>query len=85
MAEELKNNPEKKIIIKDHTCNMGSDEVNTRYSLKRANKVKDYFLTKGVSLEQMEVKAIRDTEPLVPNTSLENRKKNRRAKVELVR
>lgn len=85
MAEELKKNPDMKVIIKGHTCNMGNDEVNTRYSLKRANKVKDYFLAEGVNLDQMEVKAMRDTEPLVPNTSLENRKKNRRVEIELLK
>ena len=64
---------------------MGNDEVNTRYSLQRANTVKQYLLKKGVLENQMELKAMRDTEPLVPNTSIENRKQNRRVEIRLIR
>ena len=77
-------NPNQKVIIEGHTCNMGSEEVNRKYSLKRANSVKDYLKFKGVNEDQMQVKAMLDSEPLVPNTSIANRQKNRRVEIELV-
>ncbi|KAA3647442.1 MAG: type IX secretion system membrane protein PorP/SprF [Bacteroidetes bacterium] len=84
IAQYLNENPDKKVILKGHTCNMGNDKVNTKYSLLRANTVKDYLLSKGVKEEQMQVKAMLDTEPLVPNTSIANRQKNRRVEVVLI-
>jgi outer membrane protein OmpA-like peptidoglycan-associated protein len=84
MVKVLNDNPNAKVIVEGHTCNMGSDEVNTRYSLLRANKVKDYFLNKNVNPAQIETKAMRDTQPLVPNTSIANREKNRRVEIEIV-
>lgn len=84
VASFLNNNPDVRVRIEGHTCNMGTDEVNTRYSLKRANSVKDYLLNKGVKPGQMEVKAMLDKEPLVPNTSIANRQKNRRVEIEII-
>lgn len=84
VAAFLKKNPSVRIVIEGHTCNMGNKEVNTRYSNLRANSVKNYLLSKGVNPNQMETKAMLDSEPLVPNTSIENRQKNRRVEIELI-
>lgn len=84
IAAYLVANPNKRIRLEGHTCNMGSDEVNRRYSLQRANTVKDYFMNKGVKGNQMEVKAMLDSEPLVPNTSIKNRQQNRRVELEMI-
>jgi len=85
IAKELVAHASQRVRIKGHTCDMGNDVVNTTYSNRRANTVKNYLLKKGVKANQMEIKAVLDREPLVPNTSLENRKKNRRAEIELIR
>lgn len=84
IADYLKRNPGKKILIKGHTCNMGTDAVNRKVSLQRANTVKDYLSSKGVASNQMEVKAMLDSEPLVPNSSIPNRQKNRRVEIEMM-
>ncbi len=84
IAAYLVANPNKRIRLEGHTCNMGSDEVNRRYSLQRANTVKDYLMNKGVKGNQMEVKAMLDSEPLVPNTSIKNRQQNRRVELEML-
>lgn len=84
IATYFVNNPNKKIRLKGHTCNMGSEEVNRMYSLQRAYTVKDYLLSKGVKESQMEVKAMLDTQPLVPNSSILNRQKNRRVTFEMI-
>lgn len=84
MVKVLKSHSNKKVIIEGHTCDIGTLEQNNRFSEARANKVKDYFMIKGVNPSQLEVKRMRDTKPLVPNSSPENRAKNRRVEVELV-
>lgn len=84
IAAYLVKNRGERIRIKGHTCDMGDDAVNTVYSNQRANTVKQYLLSKGVNENQMEIKAMLDREPLVPNTSIANRQKNRRAEIELI-
>lgn len=84
IADYLKKNRGQRIRIEGHTCDRGNDEVNTFYSNKRANTVRDYLLAKGVNENQMEVKAMLDRDPKVPNTSEENRKQNRRVEIELL-
>jgi type IX secretion system PorP/SprF family membrane protein len=84
IAAYLVKNRSKRALIKGHTCDMGNDEVNTFYSNQRANTVKQYLLSKGVNEKQMEIKAMLDREPLVPNISIANRQKNRRVEVELI-
>ena len=59
-------------------------EQNQIVSERRAKQVKDYLMSKGVQEAQIETKAMLDTELLVPDTSLENKKINRRAEIELI-
>lgn len=84
LAKYLVENPDKRIRLEGHTCDLGSDAVNERISLQRANTVKNYLLSHGVKEDQMEVVAVLDKKPLVPNTSIENRKKNRRVNIEML-
>jgi len=79
----LQRHPEMKVFIYGHTCNTGGTEINEKIGLQRAENVKAYLLSKGIAQDRiLGTASKRDTEPLVPNNSEENRKKNRR--VELV-
>lgn len=84
IAEFLKQNKNQRVLIKGHTCDRGGDSLNTIYSTKRANTVKSYLLSKGVNENQLEIKAMLDREPLLPNTSEANRRVNRRVEIELI-
>lgn len=84
IAIELINHPDQKVLIKGHTCNMGNDRINRKVSNQRAAVIKNYLIGKNVKESQIKVKGMLDSEPLVPNSSLENRKKNRRAEFELM-
>jgi len=78
----LKKNPNIKFFIYGHTCDTGSSDVNEKISLQRAQKAKEYMISKGIDGSRiLGVNSKRDTEPLVPNTSEENRKKNRRIQI----
>jgi outer membrane protein OmpA-like peptidoglycan-associated protein len=74
----MKMHKQMEIEISGHTDNVGSDKVNNELSLKRANAVRDYLIGKGVEANRMTAKGYGKTQPLVPNTSDEGRKKNRR-------
>lgn len=67
-----------KILIVGHTCDIGYKNVNQRKGLKRAEAAKEYLIEKGVSYERISIDSKAETQPLVPNTSNENRKQNRR-------
>lgn len=72
-----------KIFIEGHTDDIGSDSYNLNLSLRRAESVKAHFLQVGLELDP-EVVAIGEEEPLVSNSSNENRAINRRVVVRVL-
>ena len=50
----LKDNPTLKVIVEGYTCDLGSEEHNRDLAQRRANKVRDIFIQKGVSADQIE-------------------------------
>lgn len=78
----LANNPDKTITVTGHTCDIGSEAYNQGLSERRANAVRQYMVTSGISASRIETAGRGETQPLVPNNSEEARMLNRR--VELV-
>ncbi|MCQ2250257.1 MAG: OmpA family protein [Bacteroidales bacterium] len=72
-----------RILIKGHTCNLGSLEVNKALGQKRAENLRSQLIENGAQPEQIRCESMWWKEPLLPNTSEPNRMKNRR--VELIR
>lgn len=81
LAEKLKANPDMKLRIIGHTCNISSHEINEQVGLKRAEVIKEKLVGYGVSESQLKLETKAYDEPLVPNTSEENRAKNRRVQL----
>ncbi|MCL2098766.1 MAG: OmpA family protein [Bacteroidales bacterium] len=78
----LQQYPDMEIFIYGHTCEIGGDAINEKIGLQRAEKTKAYLVSKGIAEKRITgIASKRDTEPLVPNTNEENRKKNRRVEV----
>jgi len=67
-----------KVIIVGHTCGKGSESINLRKGIERAETGKEYLIKKGVVSERVSVESKGESQPLVPNVSRENRKQNRR-------
>lgn len=80
-ANFLKNNPLIEISIEGHTDDIGDDQFNLRLSEERAKAVYDYFIQRGISPQRMQYKGLGESAPLLPNTSPENREKNRRTEI----
>ncbi|MDD6002088.1 MAG: OmpA family protein [Bacteroidales bacterium] len=78
IAEDMKENPEKIIIITGHTCDIGSYDANYKVALRRAGFAKQQLIQRGISANRIKTQSKAYLEPLVPNTSEENRKINRR-------
>lgn len=72
-----------KLGVYGHTDNVGSDEINIPLSSKRAEAVKAYLLTKGMSEARIESKGFGSARPLADNSNEAGRSKNRRVEIVL--
>ncbi len=78
----LKQQPDLKVEIQGHTCNIGSDNYNMSLSERRAKAVVDYLVSKGIDRARLKSKGYGETKPLASNDTKEGRKLNRRAQIE---
>ncbi len=82
LIQFLKEHPDAQVIIEGHTDDRASSEYNMMLSLARANSVMNYLVKHaGLSPDQIVVQGFGETKPIVPNTSEENRQKNRRVEI----
>jgi outer membrane protein OmpA-like peptidoglycan-associated protein len=65
------------------TCDTGTETVNMHVGQQRADFAKDYLVKKGISPDRLRTFSKGETEPAFPNTSKENRKKNRRLEIKI--
>ena len=85
VAKYLKEHPDYKLSIVGHTCDLGPDATNMRIGLARANTVKQEFIKRGIPSSRLLTSTKAATQPLVPNTSDQNRSRNRRVELEYVK
>jgi outer membrane protein OmpA-like peptidoglycan-associated protein len=74
--------PSLKLQVEGHTDAIGSDEYNLTLSEKRADAVRDYLVSQGVTNGNVTAQGFGKANPVASNDSNEGRAKNRR--VELV-
>lgn len=84
LIDFLKTNPGIKIEISGHTDNDGNKKENQLLSENRAKAVFEAVVKGGISADRMKFKGYGDAKPLLPNTSAENKAKNRRTEVKVV-
>jgi len=71
------------VEVAGHTCSIGTEEYNLGLSLRRAEAVRNYLVSKGVSADRLTVRGYGESRPTASNDTREGRAQNRR--VELVR
>ena len=69
--------PQEKMLIEGHTCDLGTDEHNLKLSSDRAVAVRDYLMDHGVRDEVLSTRGLGEARPVAPNTDAE-RAQNRR-------
>jgi outer membrane protein OmpA-like peptidoglycan-associated protein/tetratricopeptide (TPR) repeat protein len=77
-AEYLKENPDIKVEIQGHTDNVGNPKDNEALSTNRAYSVKSILEELKIDGKRINAKGFGASKPVVPNTSEENRARNRR-------
>ena len=83
LAEFLRTYPDAKIILIGHTDTTGSDEVNDRISLERAESSKEYLVTKGIDQDRIAVEGRGSKEPVASNKTTKGRTQNRRIEIQM--
>ncbi len=81
LAGLLVKNPMWKLEITGHTDDQGDDKVNMVLSQKRAEAVKAYLVSKGVSADKLRTFYFGETKPIAPNDTEAGRQKNRRVEM----
>lgn len=84
LIEFLVVNPTVRIEISGHTDDVGNDSLNQALSENRAKSVFDYLIRNGVGTNRLVYKGYGKTQPIVPNTSDDNRAKNRRTEFMII-
>jgi outer membrane protein OmpA-like peptidoglycan-associated protein len=79
----LKENPDVKLSLEDHTDNVGSPTANQVLSEKRAQAVVTWLTNHGIEAARSKANGLGQTKPVADNSSEDERAKNRR--VELVK
>ena len=77
----LKKNPNLKVEIDGHADSTGAPEYNMTLSEKRAQAVKDFFISRGINAERLTTKGFGITKPVASNKTKEGRAKNRRVEL----
>lgn len=82
LVETLSNSREYNIVVGGHTCDIGASSYNMKLSERRAQSVVKYLLSKGISNTYVGSNYYGEEKPAVPNSSIDNRRKNRRVEFE---
>lgn len=85
IAEQMNEDVTIKLIIKGHTDDRGSIEFNKILSLKRAEEVKKYLVSKGIDGSRLSSEGYGEEFPSAENTDELSRKKNRRVEFSLIK
>lgn len=81
IADALKQQQGKQILIEGHTDASGSPERNAELAQERAEAVASYLSARGVPREAMTVEGVGPERPIADNTTAEGRASNRRVEI----
>jgi OOP family OmpA-OmpF porin len=72
------------IIAVGHTDSEGTDAYNQKLSVRRAESVKAYLVSKGIEKNRIYTEGKGEKQPVADNKTKEGRSKNRRVEIEVV-
>jgi outer membrane protein OmpA-like peptidoglycan-associated protein len=73
--------PDLKLEIEGYTDSIGSDEYNQTLSDKRAQAVRDYLVSQGVSMNNVAAHGLGKADPVADNSTAKGRQLNRRVEM----
>ena len=81
LAVGLRDQEGRTILIQGYTDSMGTPAVNDALSLRRAEAVRDFLTTQGLSADNMRAEGLGAKRPLAPNGTADGRAQNRRIEI----
>jgi outer membrane protein OmpA-like peptidoglycan-associated protein len=75
----MRENTTLRLEVEGHTCNIGTAEYNLALGDRRANSVKDYLVSRGISADRLRTVSYGEERPKYDNSREETRRLNRRA------
>jgi peptidoglycan-associated lipoprotein len=75
----MRENTTLRLTIEGHTCNIGTAEYNLALGDRRANAVKDYLVSRGITADRLQTISYGEERPKYDNSREETRRLNRRA------
>jgi OOP family OmpA-OmpF porin len=72
------------VIAVGHTDSVGADAYNQKLSIRRAEAVKAYLLSKNIEANRVYTEGKGETQPISDNKTSDGRAKNRRVEIEVV-
>lgn len=85
MAKVMNQFPNAKFAVEGHTDSTGSDKINNPLSEARANAVRDYLITKGISANRLTAAGFGSTKPIDSNKTAAGKANNRRTEIKLIK
>ena len=86
IAEALKKvGPNTHFLIEGHTADLNRPEGERILSLQRADKIAEELAKRGIEASRMQTAGYGATRPIAPNDTTENRAKNRRVEITIMR
>ena len=85
VVKVLNDYPSMRVSVEGHTDDVGGEASNLRLSKKRAEAVREYLVSKGISPARLEAVGYGSTKPIALNKTAKGRAKNRRTEFKLVR
>jgi outer membrane protein OmpA-like peptidoglycan-associated protein len=84
IAEIMNRYPRTQIVVAGHTDSVGSEQYNLELSLRRANAVADYLISRGVLQSRLGTEGRGELEPIASNETESGRSQNRRVEIYVV-
>ena len=81
VAEFLRENPDRNVLIEGHTDSTAPDAYNLALSQRRANAVEDFLITQGVDPARISAIGYGEQLPIATNETAAGRQANRRVEV----
>jgi outer membrane protein OmpA-like peptidoglycan-associated protein len=83
LAEVLKTNPERTVMVEGFTDSTGSDAHNQELSERRATAVRDALVSQGVDRARIQMRGYGERFPVASNNNASDRQLNRRVEIVL--
>jgi OmpA-OmpF porin, OOP family len=84
LASKVRNINLEVVIAIGHADSVGSDAYNQGLSVRRAEAVKAYLISKGVETNRIYTEGKGEKQPVASNNTKEGRAKNRRTEIEVI-